>query len=232
MKTLFVLSLPRSLSTLVYHAARLSLELNEPTWTSDGEIMNNDRYIHYAGKGYDEGLKYIREEKEPEIFNRLSAFLDQAAAPEGFIYKDVVHPFVVSRWLNTREIQVLKIKRPLADVAFSMLTKQWYYPAMAADEKNSIDNIEAAVIQGLVLAEKAIDQAPGETIAYDILVQDEQIITKVLERLYPEENVIPMGFIDDDFRRQGQQVLERRKTGIYKKIEEKITLQKEKYSKI
>ena len=64
MKTLFIISLPRSLSSLVFEVARLSLDLIEPSWTSHGEIMNNDRYIHYTGKSYDESLKYIRQEKE------------------------------------------------------------------------------------------------------------------------------------------------------------------------
>lgn len=226
MKTLFVISLPRSLSTLVYHAARLSLSLNEPTWTSDGEIMNNDRYIQYSGKRDDAGIKYTRREKEPELFKRLSDFLDQVTIPHGFIYKDVVHPFVVSQRLKAGDMNVLKIKRPLPDVVYAMMSKQWFYPAIAAAQGK---NNEDAVIQGLILAEDTIDRVPGETIAYDIVVQDENIVTRALERLYPGENVIPMGFIDDEFRRECQSVQERRKTDLYKRIAEKVYMQKNSY---
>ena len=226
MKTLFVISLPRSLSTLVYHAARLSLSLNEPSWTSDGEIMNNDRYIQYNGKRDDVGIKYTRREKEPELFKRLGDFLNQVTIPQGFIYKDVVHPFVVSQRLKAGDMNVLKIKRPLPDVVYAMMSKQWFYPAIAAAEGK---NDEDAVIQGLILAEDTIDRVPGETIAYDILVQDENIVTRALERLYPGENVIPMGFIDDEFRQECQSVQERRKTDLYKRIEEKVYIQKNSY---
>lgn len=226
MKTLFVISLPRSLSTLVYHVARLSLSLSEPTWTTDGEIMNIDRYIQNNGKRDDNGIKYTRLEKEPGLFKRLSDFLGQVTAPQGFIYKDVVHPFVVSHWLKTGDINVLKIKRSLPDVAYAMMAKQWFYPAAAADEK---ENIEDAVIQGLIMAEDAIDRVPGETLDYDILVQDENSVTRALERLYPGENVLPMGFIDDEFRQESKPVLERRKTDLYKRIEENIYIQKNRY---
>jgi len=226
MKTLFILSLPRSLSTLVYHVARLSLELNEPGWTSDGEILNNDRYIHYGGKGYNESLKYIRKDREPEIFIRLNAFLDQVIVPQNFIYKDVVHPFVVSNWLKKNRIEVLKIKRKLADVAYSMLSKGWYYPAMATKRK---EFGEDALIHGLIMAEKAIESVPGVIIDYDSFVLDDKIIIRALETLYPEENINSMGFIDDEFRRQCQQILERRKSDLYKKIEDKINREKNIY---
>ena len=49
-ESLFVLSLPRSLSTLLYHAAREAMTLCEPAWTSDGEILNADRYALYQGQ--------------------------------------------------------------------------------------------------------------------------------------------------------------------------------------
>ncbi len=226
MKTLFVISLPRSLSTLVYHVARLSLSLNEPTWTTDGEILNIDRYILNNDKRDNCSIKFTRFEKEPERFNRLSDFLSQVTIPQGFIYKDVVHPFVVSHWLKSADLNVLKIKRPLPDVAYAMMAKQWFYPAAAVDEN---ENIEEAVIQGLIMAEHAIDRIPGETIDYDLLVQDELIVTRALEHLYPNEHVVPMGFNDEEFRQESKAVLERRNTDLYQKIEEKISLQKSKY---
>ena len=43
MRSLFVVSLPRSLSSLLYVAASRALGLAEPGWTTDGEILNRDR---------------------------------------------------------------------------------------------------------------------------------------------------------------------------------------------
>ena len=41
--SLFVVSLPRSLSSFLYVAAARAIGLAEPAWTSDGEILNRDR---------------------------------------------------------------------------------------------------------------------------------------------------------------------------------------------
>ena len=49
--SLFVVSLPRSLSTVTYHAARRALGLAEPTWTTDGEILNLRRFAHLEQEG-------------------------------------------------------------------------------------------------------------------------------------------------------------------------------------
>src|ERR1043166_8730279 len=101
--SLFVISLPRSLSTLTYHAARRALSLEEPVWTSDGEVLNNDRYVMYDGVPHDLGRKFTRPDTEDAIAERMSAFLDQTVRPCGFAYKDVVQPFVAARWLMTND---------------------------------------------------------------------------------------------------------------------------------
>jgi hypothetical protein len=59
-------------------------------------------------------------------------FLDQAANPEGSIYKDVVNPFVVAEWAGLRNFCILKIRRDLAGVGFAMQRQGWHYPRFAA----------------------------------------------------------------------------------------------------
>src|ERR1044072_1468082 len=177
MKSLFVISLPRSLSTLAYHASRLALALNEPIWTSDGEIMNNDRFVFNKGPSHDSGLKFTRTGKETEIFQKLIAFLSEVVIHEGFVYKDVVHPFVVSEWLSSTGLRVLKIKRDLIDVCYSMLQMKWYYPAHAAE---GVQNIEDSVIEGIIRAKRAIDSVPGEVVDYDDLIRDEDALLQAL----------------------------------------------------
>lgn len=221
MTSLFVLALPRTLSTLTFHVARLSLNLEEPLWTSDGEILNTDRYIHYAGARQNEGLKFIRAENNADIFRRIVAFLDHIVVPNGFIYKDVVHPFVMAHWLRHKNFKVLKIKRVLADVVYSMLEKKWHYPAMAVNQR---DNMTDAIIQGLLLAEKSLDSVAGETIDYDFMVQDELVIQQALKCLYPDAVVHSMGYIEEEFHGQLQAVLKRRQTDVYLRIQERITL--------
>ena len=84
LSSLFVVSLPRSLSSVVYHASRLALGLEEPVWTSDGEILNNDRFALYGGPTHDAGVKYVPPGAAPGLFQQVLAFLDQVARREGF----------------------------------------------------------------------------------------------------------------------------------------------------
>src|SRR5829696_7255360 len=99
--SLFVVSLPRSLSSITYYISRVVLGLKAPSWTSDGEILNVDRYALYQGPRHDTGIKFVVKEKNPALFQSAIDFLDQATVSTGFAYKDVIHPFVTSEWLRS-----------------------------------------------------------------------------------------------------------------------------------
>ena len=131
MRSLFILSLPRSLSTLTYELARRALRLRTPSWTMDGEILNLDRMAMYRGPRIDECAKFTTEELDPDLFAQITDFLSEIAVPEGFIYKDVVQPFVVSAWPGLQGLRAIRIERDIAEVAFSMLHQGWYYPREA-----------------------------------------------------------------------------------------------------
>jgi hypothetical protein len=225
--SLFVVSLPRSLSSVVYHASRLSLGLQEPVWTSDGEILNNDRFALYGGPTHDSGVKYVHPAAAPELFQKAIAFLDQVARREGFAYKDVVQPFVVSAWLPASGLRVLRVRRRLADVAFSMLHKQWLYPAAAAsaDEEGEPPSLEQAVIQGLLAAERELESLPGETLDFEDLIADEGALLAALRRLYPDAKVRGVRFIDDGFRQSRDRILARRDEEEYRRIERTLSVQ-------
>ena len=197
----------------------MALGLREPIWTSDGEVMNNDRFAFYGGPTHDAGLKYVREEKEPELFHKLLAFITQIVQAEGVAYKDVVNPFVLSAFLRDNDIPVIKIKRCLADVYYSMLRIEWFYPARAAEKSTCL---EGSVMEGLIRAEKAIDAIAGEVIRYDEIIEDEQTLRDSLIRLYPGEKVRRARFIDDDFRNRSKEIFKRREADLYRAIARKI----------
>lgn len=219
MKSLFIVSLPRSLSTVVYHVARLALGLEEPLWTSDGEVLNYDRFTLRDGPADDVGAKYVRQEKEPLLFQQLLTFAGDTLKREGVAYKDVVHPFLLSTFLSDKEFAVLKIKRNLTDVCYSMLQREWFYPARAAEKSTCLDD---AVVEGLLRAESVIDSIPGETIHYDDFIDDERVIRNSLIALYPNEKVKGFTFIDDDFRNGTEKILKRRETDLYQEIAQRV----------
>jgi hypothetical protein len=220
MNSLFVISLPRSLSSLTYYIARVALGLQPPIWTSDGEIMNIDRFALYAGPRDDTNVKFLVKEDHPDLFQRATAFLDQVTVPTSFAYKDVIHPFVVSEWLKGSELRVLRIKRNLTDVVFSMLAHRWFYPKAASRNQ---DDLETAVIEGLIRADMALDHVPGEHVDFDALIRDESVLRNALLRLYPDAPVLTFQYLNEAFCAfRDQQVLHRRTLDQYKRLEEMV----------
>lgn len=216
--SLFIVSLPRSLSSMTYYIARVVLGLKTPSWTSDGEILNVDRYALFPGPRHDTGIKFLLKEQNAALFQAAIDFLDQATVPAGFAYKDVVQPFVVSEWLRASGFRVLIIKRRLTDVAFSMLSQGWHYPRFASRGEG---DLEERVIEGIVRADRALDETPGERVDYDDLMVEESVLRNALIKLYPNAAIQEFRY-SDSFRATGDVILERRSTDQYKMLNEKV----------
>jgi hypothetical protein len=224
LRSLFVVSLPRSLSTRVYDLARRSLGLREPVWTSDGEVLNIDRFALLADEVPFDALKFTHPKRRPQRFARLLAFAEQVTRPEGFAYKDVVQPFVMAEWLPGSGLAVLKIERPVADVAWAMVEQGWLYPARlsAAGAGPGGDGArppERALIEGLVKAEIALSELPGATVRFDDLVRGPDALRVALAALYDGAAAPVPDYLDDAFENVRDEVLKRRETDRYREIE-------------
>lgn len=215
--SLFVLALPRSLSSVVYHAARSGLGLTEPTWTTDGEILNLDRHALRGRDRGDTSVKFLVPGRDPNRSDEALAFLDQVVAREGFAYKDVVQPFVCARWRGLSELRVLRIRRPLADIAASVLNHGWTYPAhgVGADGTGPDD-----VVRGLLQAERALDGIPAVEVAYDDLIADESALEAALSQLYG--GAMRVHYVDAPFVEVRARVLARRRTPAYQALQARI----------
>lgn len=207
MRSLFIVSLPRSLSSLLYGSIRSALGLAEPVWTSDGEVLNLHRFAHVPEGVEIEGLRFTRPSPDPSSFERLVAFLDQAVVRDGYLYKDVVQPFVAARWLSASGLPALRIERPVADVAYAMADRGWFYPRTAAD---SGDGPEEELVAGLARAARALAQVPGPVVRYDDLIHDEEPLAAALRSIY---GAVPVPrYLDDGFQEVRDEVLRRRAT--------------------
>ncbi|WP_218082802.1 hypothetical protein [Anthocerotibacter panamensis] len=220
MKSLIVLALPHALSSLVYQVAQQSLQLRQPIWTTSGEILNNDRHILYTGDRRESGLKYLPKRHAPAVFEQVTAFLDEVAQREGFIYKDVVHPFVIAAWKALRQFNVLVIKRPLVDVAYAVLQEGWQYPAYAV---RRVEPCHQDILRGLILAEQTLMAVPAEVVYYDALINNEAHLQEALLRLYPGQKLYPAPYIDSNFAMVREGVIARRRTAAYQALEAEIT---------
>jgi hypothetical protein len=217
MRSLFVVSLPRSLSSLLYVAAARAVGLAEPPWTSDGEILNRDRVPKRLQRLAPADERFTLMGSAPEVFADMTGYLDRAARRQGFAYKDVVQPFVIGGWVGLGDFEVLKVRRDLAEVAYTMLKRQWLYPARAA---SVFDANPWALVEGLVRAEAVLDALPGETVEYADAVLAHDPLDHALGRLYPDRRLAPVQYIDRRFGRTRRRLeSERRSSLVFRRLE-------------
>lgn len=239
--SLFVVGLPRSLSSHVYQSAARLLGLRSPIWTTSGEILNIDRMAAFTGT-HDGGEKFTHPLRNPLLSAQLCEFLDHVAQPTGYAYKDVIQPLVVARWPRLQTLKVLRINRPLSDVAYAMLHKGWHYPTAASlnllstDQRSgqsslfrylrrsrqpTLEVLVSDVVEGLVRARRSLDEIPAATVKFDDLITNPRALVDALESLYPGVRVGPP---PPSLRNtpKGLAVLHRRETPAYREIEEVV----------
>jgi hypothetical protein len=215
--SLFVVSLPRSLSSLLYVAAASAIGLAQPDWTSDGEILNRDRVPRRLQRLAPDDERFTLLGSAPDVFAGMTSYLDGAALRQGFAYKDVVQPFVIGGWEGLGDFKVLKVRRNVAEVAYTMLKREWLYPAQAA---SIFDAHPWALVEGLVRAEAVLDALPGETVDYADAVFDSGPLEAALGRLYPDAQLGPLGYIDRGFARTRRRLeAERRDSLVFRRLE-------------
>jgi hypothetical protein len=215
--SLFVVSLPRSLSSLLYVAAARAIGLAEPAWTSDGEILNRDRVPRRMQNRAPADERFTLLGSAPDVFASMTSYLDRTALRQGFAYKDVVQPFVIGGWEGLGDFKVLKVRRNVAEVAYTMLKRQWLYPAHAA---SVFDAHPWALVEGLVRADAVLEALPGETVEYADAVLDHSSLGLALGRLYPEAPVTPPHYIDRGFARTRHRLeTERRGSLVFRRLE-------------
>lgn len=219
-RSLFVVALPRSLSSIIYQALVKCTGLKEPIWTSDGEILNADRFVLLPGPNEHLSRKFTLERSEGAVFRKITEFLDQVTSPHGFAYKDVVQPFVVGEWIKRHRPPTIKVRRQLTDVAYSMLEHGWLYPNRLFPKAASA---ELGLVQGLIRAQSSLDSAPGVEVDFDELVSDERVLDAALARAYGEDQDIrPARYIDRHFRRRREEIVRRRATARYRAVQDLV----------
>ena len=135
---------------------------------------------------------------------------------DGFAYKDVVQPFIVSRWLREHPTtRVLKIVPNLAHVAFAMLARRWLFPTTVAIDGTCL---EERMMSGLLQASAALEAVPGEQVAYDDLLDGFGSLREALSRLYPGKAVDALP-VDADFETGRAAVLNRRASPLFQSLQ-------------
>lgn len=221
-RSLFIVALPRSLSTLVHQECCAALGLHSPRWATSGEILNGDRVAISAERPSGENPKFTPPESQ-YAGEQLAELLDDAVVATGRAYKDVVQPFAVARWLAGKDLAVLHIRRPLADVAWSMQRQGWWYPEQAAIEPAGMDGDRLdRLLSGLLRASRALDALPAEQIEFDDLLESGEALRAALRRLYPGRDVPPLSYIDEGFRMRRSRMLAERQDPLWLELAERL----------
>src|SRR4029077_14649553 len=202
-----------------------AIGLAQPTGTSDGEILNRDRMPRPQQHLAPANERFTLLGPAPDAFAGLTSYLDRSAVRQGFAYKDVVQPFVVGGWQGLGDFEVLKVRRDLAEVAYTMLKRQWLYPARAA---SVFDDHPWALVEGLVRAEAGLDALPGETVEYADAVLDHDPLECALRRLYPDATLAPLRYIDRGFTRPRRRLeADRRDSLVFRRLESIVSAVRE-----
>lgn len=216
LQSLFVVSLPRSLSSLLYVEAARAVGLAEPDWTTDGEILNRDRVCGRRQSVAPTNERFMLLSSAPGAFTTLTSHLDHVALRRGCAYKDVVQPFVVGGWEGLSDFKVLKVRRHVADVAYTMLKRRWLYPAQAA---SVFDDQPWALVEGLLRADAVLDVLPGESVEYAEAVLDHGALEIALRSLYPDVPLGRLQYITRGFTRRRQRLeIERRDSLVLQRL--------------
>jgi hypothetical protein len=142
-------------------------------------------------------------------------YLRLVTAPTHHAYKDVVQPFVTTRWLASSSLRVLRIPCPVPHVAASMLGRGWTYSRYAA--RATSEPIQT-LLEGLLRAEAAHRALGAVTVHYDELVSSEQPLLDALRTLYPEVPVSPPLYLDAAFEAKRDATLALRQTDGYRRL--------------
>ena len=200
-RSLFILSLPRSLSSNIQRSVTQTGFLKNPFWTSSGEILNLDRLKSVVARKKNEKSHYLTISSGADRYQELLNYLDESVFERGYVFKDVVQPFVITQWLSKNPYPVIKIQRNFNEIVYRMIKQQWFYPVNASD--GSEKNLHNMVV-GLRRGWKAIQSVPGITLNYADLVESEEPLRIALSELYPDFDFSELSYVNSKFKEESK----------------------------
>lgn len=219
-KSVLIVGLPRSMSSLVYQESKdiLSKELkhlDSNPW-HDGDPLNHiwTDFVDLKGK---------HASTNHEDYSKYSAVLDKYK--EGYVIKTVAQPYMVRRYLelNPESYNVIQIKRTLADIVYALHMRDWYWPIriLGLDPENKEHCTLENLCKAAIYMDRQLNHIPDKTLlSYENLLWDNGLLTRKYKKLgyYAKSK----GHINHFFVIKRTEVLYCRSMPLYKTIEEMI----------
>lgn len=220
MKSLIIVGLPRSMSSLIYRYSCYMLEdelniLDKNIW-HDGDILNHIQIEFPKIKKKFARHNYTDYLKSEAVLKKYS---------KDYLIKSVPQPKHLVRFLNeNKSYNVLLVRRELADTIYSLYLKEWFWTIniLGLDSENkanqTLENLCKSVIK--IQNELLENIEEKELISYENLLFDETLLYRKLKKLGYDAKFI--SHIDEDFKKKRETVLSIRKTPLYKEISKLI----------
>ena len=129
MKSLLLLSFPRSMSSLIADITAKSLkhQLSRPQWRSCEVLHSGNRNMGHC----------VKHDPRPDYFPEYEAVLKSYC--KGYVIKDVNAPFMCARYIkkHPKDFNVMFLRRPLTSVIYSLFRRGWFWPVHALWNKDT-----------------------------------------------------------------------------------------------
>jgi hypothetical protein len=216
-KSVLIVGLPRSMSSLVYQSSRqiLSKELKN----LDLKIWHDGDPLNHIWTDFPE-LKGKHGSLDDNDYEKYAAVLDKYK--EGHIIKTVAQPYMVKKYFenNPDNYNVIQIKRTLADTVYALHMRNWYWPikVLGLDPRNKKHCNLTNLCKAVVRMDRELNHIPIKRfLCYENLLWDGGLLTRVYRKL--GYRVKPRNHIDQNFVNKRTEVLYCRSMPLYKRIQ-------------
>jgi len=216
MKSLIIVGLPRSMSSLIYkHASHMledELKILDPKIWHDGDVLNHIQ-LEFPNIEKKHGRhNYYQYQNTKSVLEKYS---------KGYLIKSVAQPLHTVRFLNENEdYKVLVIRRDLEDTIYTLYLREWFWPINilgidSKKEKNqTLENLCKAVIK---IQKELLEKIENkELISYENLLFDDKLLWRKLKTLGYDPKWV--SHINKNFEKKREIVLNIRKTPLYRRI--------------
>tara|TARA_R110001606_G_scaffold222171_1_gene370038 strand:- start:159 stop:869 length:711 start_codon:yes stop_codon:yes gene_type:complete len=224
-RSLLIVGLPRSMSSLIYCLCRdmtkKCLKTLDKNIFHEGDIFNHIQHFY---------PKILKKFGNPKLnqYQKHKKLLDKHKG--GFLIKTVCQPRYLKKYFdeNSDAYNVLIIRRDPADVVYSLYLKEWYWVINILGLNSELErnqNIKKLCRAVIKIQEEYNEKIEGKfLISYDNLLEDETLLYRKLIEMGYDPNFI--SHLDASFKRKRDAVFLTRKTPLYQMIKNELALLK------
>lgn len=224
MKSLFIISCPKSMSSLVHNLCQTAIDFKSILAT-DGEVLNHERVIDPISPEHKD--YYLKGQKfwTGLYWDIQFKILDQITEDGAHLIKDVCFPHVVRDYVYNNHENTIIIDKDPRLITYSLQKVGWFYPSFILDDENKTNDMLKDTLLGVVKMKNNLmgsyDKEFVRVLDTKKFRQNPDIIFDILESLgyQPDRDFLTEEFYTF-FKMKSDKVEKYKDTEIYSKIDE------------